>query len=108
MQVCPAAGLDQRKNGERVAVTGLVINRQRPMTASGVVFMTLEDETGQANIVIWPNIVENQRQALLKSRLITVSGKLQMESGVTHLVAHKLWNCNHMVGMLAAKSRDFH
>jgi error-prone DNA polymerase len=104
----PAADLARLESGQIISVAGLVINRQRPMTASGVVFMTLEDETGQANIVIWPKIVERQRRELMQSRLITVTGELQIESSVIHLIAHKLENCNDMIGSLSTRSRDFH
>ena len=106
--ILPASALGDQKEGRFVSVTGLVINRQRPMTASGVVFMTLEDETGQVNIVIWPKLAEQQRTALMRSRLITVKGKLQTESNVIHLIARELLNCNHMIGHLETRSRDFH
>ncbi len=106
--ILSARELAEQQNGKMISVTGLVINRQRPMTASGVVFMTLEDETGQANIVIWPKIVEKQRKALMKSRLITVTGKLQIESNVVHVIANQLLNCNYMISGLSTRSRDFH
>jgi error-prone DNA polymerase len=106
--ILAAMDLATQQDGKMVSVTGLVINRQRPMTASGVVFMTLEDETGQANIVIWPKIVEKQRKALMKSRLITVTGKLQIESHVVHVIANQLLNCNYLIAGLSTRSRDFH
>ena len=106
--ILAAMDLATQQDGKMVSVTGLVINRQRPMTASGVVFITLEDETGQANIVIWPKIVEKQRKALMKSRLITVTGKLQIESHVVHVIANQLLNCNYLIAGLSTRSRDFH
>ena len=100
--------LSQTPTGRRVSVAGLVINRQRPGTASGVMFATLEDETGQANIVIWPKIIERQRKILLTSRLLIVTGEVQTEGNVTHLIAHKLTDGTRLVRGLRTKSRDFH
>jgi error-prone DNA polymerase len=106
--VLPAADLGRMQNGSTTSVAGLVINRQRPMTASGVVFITLEDETGQANIVVWPKVVETQRRELMQSRLLTVTGKLQIESDVIHLIAYRLQDCSDLIGKLVTRSRDFH
>ncbi len=106
--VFSAAELGAQQNGKILSVAGLVINRQRPMTASGVVFLTLEDETGQANIVIWPKVVEQQRRALMQSRLMRVTGKLQIESNVINLIAYRLEDCSDLIGSLMTKSRDFH
>jgi error-prone DNA polymerase len=100
--------LNKTPTGRRVSVAGLVINRQRPGTASGVMFSTLEDETGQANIVIWPKIIERQRKILLTSRLLIVTGEVQTESNVTHLIAHRLADGTGLVRGLRMKSRDFH
>lgn len=83
----PAAELGQRRDGERVAVAGLVLVRQRPGTASGIVFVTLEDETGIANIVIWNKMFETHRQVILGSKLLVVRGKLQIEGLVIHVIA---------------------
>ena len=95
-------------SGKRATVAGLVLNRQRPGTASGVMFATLEDETGHANIVIWPKLVEKQRRVLLTTRLLIVHGKVQTESGVTHLIADRLADGSDMVADLVTRSRDFH
>ena len=77
-------------SGRRVTVAGLVLVRQRPDSASGVIFMTLEDETGVANTIVWPKVFETFRPLVLGARLISVTGKLQNESGVIHVVADRI------------------
>jgi error-prone DNA polymerase len=77
-------------SGRRVTVAGLVLVRQRPDTASGVIFMTLEDETSIANTIVWPAVFERFRPTVLGARLIAVTGKLQNESGVIHVVAERM------------------
>lgn len=106
--VTTAASLWQRRNGSIAQVAGLVICRQRPMTASGVTFVTLEDETGQVNLVVWPATALAQRKPLLKARLLSVTGTIQQEDGVLHLVAGKLEDWSDWIGDLAIQSRDFH
>ena len=82
--------LRTRRSGARVAVSGLVTIRQRPGTAQGVIFMTIEDETSVANIIVWPRTFERFRPIILGARYIAVSGELQQESGVIHVVAARL------------------
>jgi error-prone DNA polymerase len=77
-------------SGRRVTVAGLVLVRQRPDSASGVIFMTLEDETGIANAIVWPSVFETFRPVVLGARLISVTGKLQNEQGVIHVVAERI------------------
>src|SRR5262249_43073722 len=77
-------------SGRRVTVAGLVLVRQRPGSASGVIFMTLEDETGIANTIVWPKVFETFRPQVLGARLVAVTGKLQNEQGVIHVVAHRI------------------
>jgi len=103
-----AADLATLRNGAVARGAGLVLVRQRPATASGVIFTTLEDETGNINVVVWPATAEIQRKALLKARLLAVTGTLQRESGVTHLVAGRLEDLTEWLGDLEAASRDFH
>lgn len=105
--IITATDLAQRRNGSIAQVAGLVICRQRPMTAAGVTFVTLEDETGQINLIVWPKTALAQRKPLLKARLLTVTGTVQQEHGVLHLIAGKLEDCSHWVGGLTASSRDF-
>ncbi len=87
---------------------GIVTCRQRPGTASGVVFVKLEDETGTVNVVVWGRIAENQRRELLGTRLLGVEGKLQREGEVIHLVARRLTDHTRLLGTLATASQDFH
>ena len=87
-------------DGERIWVCGLVITRQRPGTASGVIFITLEDETGTANIVVWPKTFEAYRQIVMSGRLIKVRGKLQREGIVTHVIASTIEDCSHLLDTL--------
>ena len=89
------------KNGERVTVAGLVLVRQRPGTAGGVIFMTLEDETGVANIIVWPKVFERLRAIVLGTRFVAVTGKLQSEQGVIHIVAERMNDLTSMLGLLS-------
>jgi DNA polymerase III alpha subunit len=85
---CIQAGrLGEPAAGARVMVAGLVLVRQRPGTAKGVIFVTLEDETGTANVVVWANVYERFRRAVIAGRLLRVTGRLQREAGVVHIVA---------------------
>jgi single-strand DNA-binding protein len=93
----PAAWLDRPPNGARVVVAGLVLVRQRPGTAKGVIFITLEDETGVANIVVWKAKYEEFRRAVISGRLLRVTGKLQREHGVTHVVAEVIEDLSPML-----------
>ena len=107
-RVLSAAEVAQRPHDARVRVAGLVTVRQRPGTASGVTFVTLEDETGVVNLVIWLRVAEAQRRVLLESRLLAVDGRVQRANGVQHVVAERLHNYNALLGDLATRSRDFH
>jgi error-prone DNA polymerase len=79
----------------RVSVCGLVITRQRPGTASGVIFLTLEDETGVSNVVVWPRVYERFRRAVMGGRLLRVTGSLQREGIVVHLIAQRIEDLSH-------------
>jgi error-prone DNA polymerase len=94
--------------GERVRAAGLVITRQRPSSAAGVIFITIEDETGYLNLIVWENVAERQRYALLGARLLGVSGRVQKEGEVLHVIAERLFDHSSLIGMLEARSRDFH
>ena len=95
-------------NGQFARIAGLVKVRQRPGSARGVIFMTTEDETGLANIIIWQNVTERCRQAVIGSRLVVISGTTQREGEVVHLVARHIEDNSSMLGELAIRSRDFH
>jgi error-prone DNA polymerase len=103
-----AARLRELAHGARVRTAGLVITRQRPGSAQGVTFVTLEDETGQVNLIVWRDVAERQRQALIGSRLMGVAGELQMEGEVMHVIVHRIVDLSRWLGRLTARSRDFH
>jgi DNA polymerase III alpha subunit len=92
--------LRSRRSGTRATVSGLVTIRQRPGTASGVIFMTIEDETAVANIIVWPKTFERFRAIILGARYIAVTGELQQESGVIHVVAEKLLDLTPLLASL--------
>jgi error-prone DNA polymerase len=97
----------QCRNGERVRIAGLVTHLQRPSTASGVVFASLEDETGIHNIVIWPRVFELQRHVILQANLMIVAGTVQSQDGVVHVVADRIGNLSHWIAEVPRNSRDF-
>ncbi|MGD9982193.1 MAG: error-prone DNA polymerase [Hyphomonadaceae bacterium] len=101
-RVIKAEELTRIRNGERVRVSGLVLVRQRPGTASGVIFMTLEDETGIANIVVWPKLFEQYRREVLGGRLVAVDGPVQSESGVIHVIAERVHDYTPLLAQLSA------
>ncbi|BAW23464.1 MULTISPECIES: error-prone DNA polymerase [Pseudomonas] len=96
------------EHGDNIAVAGLVVGRQRPQTASGVTFVTLEDEHGMVNVVVWRDIAERQRRALVGAQLLKVSGRLEQENGVRHLIARRLEDVTPLLQGLDVRSRDFH
>ncbi len=100
--------LKSMSHGAPARLAGLVTCRQRPGTANGTVFVTIEDETGLANVIVHPRLVERQRQVLLGARLLGVFGVVQREGGVVHLVAKRLVGHDVLLGSLSVKSRDFH
>ena len=96
----PAERLLHTKDGTRVTVAGIALVRQRPGTASGVIFITLEDETGVANLVVWPKTFERFRRIVMGARLIRVTGKLQREGIVTHVIADHMEDLTHRLHAL--------
>jgi error-prone DNA polymerase len=103
-----ARELGSLADGRPARYAGLVVSRQRPQTASGVTFMTLEDETGMVNVVVWRDVAERQRRAFLESRLLAVEGRMQAAEGTRHLIATRLENLSPLLAGLDARSRDFH
>jgi error-prone DNA polymerase len=103
-------GLELRglPDGSHVRAAGLVTHIQRPGTAAGVVFLSLEDETGIVNVILWPQVYEAQRELALAASLLVVSGDLQNREGVVHVVARRLHDRSRWLGGLARRSRDFH
>jgi error-prone DNA polymerase len=106
--VLPTQDLWGQPNGKQVITAGLVITRQRPGSASGVIFVTMEDETGHVNLIVWNRVAVAQRAALLESRLLEVHGTLQREGDVQHVIAQRLINLSAMLGDLTVASRNFH
>jgi error-prone DNA polymerase len=106
-KVEPAAVLRTYPAGRLARASGIVTHRQRPETAKGTVFVTLEDETGAVNVIVWPSVAETQRQPMLGATLLTVYGQWQREGDVMHLVARKLIDHSHLLQGLASRSRDF-
>ena len=106
-KVQPAAVLRTYPSGRLARASGLVTHRQRPETAKGTIFVTLEDETGAVNVIVWPAVAEAQRRPLLASTLLTVYGRWQREGDVMHLVALKLVDHSSLLQGLDSKSRNF-
>jgi len=106
--VTPNQALWNEPNGRLVTVAGLVITRQRPGSAGGVTFVTLEDETGHVNVIVWKSVAAAQRAPLLESRLLLVRGKLQREGDVLHVIAERLTDLSHLLGALVVAARNFH
>jgi error-prone DNA polymerase len=106
--VVPTRELWDQPNGKLVRTAGLVITRQRPGSAGGVTFVTMEDETGYVNLIVWNRVAVEQRAALLESRLLEVHGKLQREGDVQHVIAQRLTNLSSLLGDLVVASRNFH
>ena len=110
-KVLPASALRELPNGRLARASGLVTHRQRPPTAKGTMFVTLEDDTGAINIIVWPRVVEAQRKPLLGATLLTVFGQWQREGegtqAVMHLVASKVIDHTPLLQGLASRSRDF-
>ncbi|UCE89849.1 MAG: error-prone DNA polymerase [Pseudomonadota bacterium] len=102
-----AEQLQHLRDGCFVHLIGLVVTRQHPASAGGVIFITLEDETGSANIIVWQNITQRHRKEVLGAHLLGVKGKLQREGQVIHIVAAHLEDHSQLLGMLETQSRDF-
>ncbi len=96
------------RSGRFLRIAGLVTGRQRPGTASGVIFLTLEDETGNTNVILWRDVQERHRAALLGARLLLVKGVLEHRHSVCHVIAGELQDHSALLASLAWKSRDFH
>ncbi len=118
---------DERRKGRRVSIAGLVLVRQRPGTAKGVIFLTLEDETGIVNVVVWPKVFDANRRVLMTAQFLLVKGRIEREGLVIHVVAEELVDLTHRLrelsdgavdvpatardvreGSWKSKSRDFH
>ena len=107
-QCTPQKELIRLGNHRFVRIAGLITCRQRPGTASGVVFLTLEDETGNMNVIVWPAVQERYRQALMTSQLVVIKGTVEARDGVVHVIASALENHSEQLSTLTVASRDFH
>lgn len=108
MRLMPAEALMRYRDGQLARACGIVTVRQRPGTANGVMFMTLEDETGSVNVIVWQSVLERQRREALGSSLLAVYGVWQRQGDVRHLVAQRLADVSHLLGELPTASRNFH
>jgi error-prone DNA polymerase len=99
----PCADLTRIRDGRRVTVAGLVQTRQRPGTAKGVMFITIGDETGYANLIIWPNVFEQQRRVIMSGRMIACRGQLQKEGLVIHVIATLVTDLTDRLATLTAR-----
>ena len=91
-----------RTYSPRLTIAGLVIVRQRPGTAKGVIFMTLEDETGSANVIVWPKVFETFRPIVIGARFVAVTGRVQNEQGVIHVIAERIEDLTPLLGKLSS------
>ncbi|WP_027134443.1 error-prone DNA polymerase [Geminicoccus roseus] len=103
----PCSDLDTARNGRRIAVAGLVLVRQKPGSAKGVMFITIEDETGIANLVVWPTLFERQRRLILAASTIGVEGRVQREGEVVHLVAERLTDLTDLLKSVGDRDQSF-
>jgi error-prone DNA polymerase len=101
--VQPLSNLQNAPNGKRITIAGLVICRQRPGSAKGVVFLTLEDETGTGNIVVWPDRFERYRRITIGARLMRIEGRVQRSGIVVHVVAERLHDISSSLLQLTAQ-----
>ncbi len=108
LRLATAEEIRSLPHGRLARACGIVTGRQRPDTAAGVVFVTLEDETGYVNVVVWRDLGERQRRELLGAQLMTVHGVIEREGEVVHLVARRLVDHSALLGRLVTRSRDFH
>ena len=107
MGITRSVDLINMRNGQRVTIGGIVLVRQRPGSAKGVIFITLEDETGVANAIVWPKIFEKYRSVVMGARLVKIRGRLQSQSGVIHTVVEHIEDMTPMLGLLQKEARPF-
>lgn len=106
LRILPLSSLNQAKDGDHVKVAGLILVRQRPGTASGICFITIEDETGTANLVVFRDLFDKYRKEIIQSRLIMVEGQLQREGEVIHVIAKRCHNYSRLLQHLTAPQQE--
>jgi len=104
LQVVPTGKLSEMKNGDSIRVAGLITVRQRPGTAKGVLFVTIEDESGFTNLVVWEKVFEKHRRDIIQARLLMVEGKLQIEGEVIHVIANRCFNLSSLLRNMTANT----
>ena len=103
----PCAALRRARNGRRVTVAGLVLVPQKPGSAKGVLFITLEDETEVANLIVWPSLLERQRRVILSAGLLACRGRVQREGEVIHLIAEHLIDLSDLLWSVGNRNEPF-
>ena len=92
--------LSKVSNNKNVCIAGLVIIRQKPVTANGVTFLTLEDETGTVNIICWEKVYNKYQTEIVSAKLLRINGKLQRQNNVTNIIAHSIENLSKLLDLL--------
>jgi error-prone DNA polymerase len=105
-RITRCADLAQRRDGSRLTVAGIVLVRQRPGSAHGVLFVTIEDETGHANLIVWPSVFERQRRVLLSATMLACRGKLQKEGEVIHVIADEIIDLSALLRSVGDETRE--
>jgi error-prone DNA polymerase len=103
----PCASLKEARDGSRLTVAGLVLVRQRPGSAKGVMFITLEDETEIANLIVWPSLFDKQRSVVLGAHMMACRGRVQTANGVTHIVAEHLIDQTDLLNGVGGRDQVF-
>ncbi|MES2409928.1 MAG: error-prone DNA polymerase [Bacteroidota bacterium] len=106
LRVTPTGNLSKMKNGDAIKVAGLITVRQRPGTAKGVLFVTIEDESGFANLVVWSKVFEKFRREIVQARLLMVEGKLQIEGEVIHVITNKCYNLSYLLRGITTNAEE--
>jgi error-prone DNA polymerase len=107
MGVTPCGQLKEAPDGKRVTVAGLVLVRQKPGSAKGVMFLTLEDESDIANLIIWPSLFEKQRSIVIGAQMLVCRGKVQKATGVIHVIAEYLIDHSDMLRSIGGMDQEF-
>ncbi len=105
-RIARCADLTRRRDGSRLTVAGIVLVRQRPGSAQGVLFVTIEDETGHANLIVWPSVFERQRRVLLSATMLACRGKLQKEGEVIHVIADEIIDLSALLRSVGDETRE--
>ncbi|WP_316204516.1 OB-fold nucleic acid binding domain-containing protein [Bradyrhizobium sp. SZCCHNS3051] len=105
--IVPCQHLRQAKDGARITVSGLVLVRQKPGSAKGVMFITLEDETDIANLIVWPSLFDKQRRVILGAQMMTCRGKVKRASGVIHVIAEHLIDETELLNSVGGQNEAF-